>query len=208
MPSLPAGGRFAIVTIRGHGMRWTRQSQVRRHGFRKEACGTPDERAPRTVKSCGPGAATLALRWRKPATGARKAASPGRARISRKAVARGKPGCPGCTCQTRVHSYFASAHGNAGAVGARLSLRPLFEEGATKMQNPGENLPREQWLSSRRRPGPIRRGGNWFWAIVVGFPSIRSDCGYGPRPSPGRPATRNVTPAAPSLALRPLAILV
>jgi hypothetical protein len=39
-----------------------------------------------------------------PATGARKAASPGRARISRKTIARGKPGCPGCTCSlTRVH---------------------------------------------------------------------------------------------------------
>jgi hypothetical protein len=37
-----------------------------------------------------------------PATGARKAASPGRASISRKTIARGKPGCLGCTCQTRV----------------------------------------------------------------------------------------------------------
>jgi hypothetical protein len=37
-----------------------------------------------------------------PATGARKAASPGRVRISRKTIARGKPGCLGCTCQTRV----------------------------------------------------------------------------------------------------------
>jgi len=54
----------------------------------------------RTAKSCGPGAATLALRWREvaPATGARKAASPGRARISRKTIARGRPGCLGCTC--------------------------------------------------------------------------------------------------------------
>ena len=83
----------------------------------------------RTAKSCGPGAATLALRRRKPATGARKAASPGRARISRKTIARGKPGCFGCTCQIRVHSTPRSAHGDAGAVGARLSLRPLFKEG-------------------------------------------------------------------------------
>src|SRR5262245_59608263 len=36
--------------------------------------------------------------------GDKKGRSPGRARISRKAVARGKPGCPGCTCQIRVHS--------------------------------------------------------------------------------------------------------
>src|SRR5262245_33154898 len=48
---------------------------------------------------------------------------------SRKAIARGKPGCLGCTCQTRVHSTLHSAHGDAGAVGARLSLRPLQAEG-------------------------------------------------------------------------------
>ena len=34
--------------------------------------------------------------------GDNKRRSPGRARISRKAVARGRPGCPGCTCQSRV----------------------------------------------------------------------------------------------------------
>jgi hypothetical protein len=63
------------------------------------------------------------------ATGTRKAASPGRARISRKTIARGKPGCLGCTCQNRVHSFATFAHGAAGAVGARLSLRPLTSEG-------------------------------------------------------------------------------
>ena len=51
--------------------------------------------------------------------------SPGRARISRKAVARGRPGCLGCTCQTRVRSSLPIAHGAAGAAGARPSLRPL-----------------------------------------------------------------------------------
>src|ERR1700752_5532941 len=75
--------------------------------------------------------------------GDNKGRSPGRARISCNTIARGKPGCPGCTCQTRVRSTLLSAHGNAGAVGARLSLRPLIEEGATKMQNPGENPSRE-----------------------------------------------------------------
>src|SRR5215470_8083151 len=43
-----------------------------------------------------------------PATGARKAASPRRARISRKAIARGRPGCLGCTCQIRVLSSLLS----------------------------------------------------------------------------------------------------
>src|SRR5262245_30631710 len=59
-----------------------------------------------------------------PATGARKAASPGRAGISRKTIARGKPGCLGCTCLTRVLSFATFAHGAAGAVSVRLSLRP------------------------------------------------------------------------------------
>jgi hypothetical protein len=59
----PAEGRFAIVTKRGLGMRWTRQSQAFRHGLPKGTVWTPDERALRTAKSCGPGAATLALRW-------------------------------------------------------------------------------------------------------------------------------------------------
>ena len=35
--------------------------------------------------------------------GGKRGRSPGRARISRKPIARGKPGCLGCTCQTRVH---------------------------------------------------------------------------------------------------------
>src|SRR5262249_43385554 len=61
--------------------------------------------------------------------GGKKGRSPGRARISRKTIARGKPGCPGCTCQIRVRLLATVAHGAAGAVGARLSLRPLYKEG-------------------------------------------------------------------------------
>src|SRR5215468_2109566 len=75
--------------------------------------------------------------------GDNKGRSPGRARISRKPIARGKPGCLGCTCQTRVRRFQFFAHGAAGAVGARLSLRPLNQEGATRLHNPGENESRE-----------------------------------------------------------------
>src|SRR5207253_10955033 len=79
------------------------------------------------------------------ATVAKTAASPRRARISRKAIARGKPGCPGCTCGlTRVHFCLPVAHGTTGAVGARLSLRPLFEEGQRDCNNPGKTVPRER----------------------------------------------------------------
>ena len=62
--------------------------------------------------------------------------SPGRLRISRKAIARGKPGCPGCTCgSSRVHLCSTpTAHGTAGAVGARLSLRPRSRRGPTTGQ--------------------------------------------------------------------------
>ena len=61
----------------------------------------------RTAKSCGPGAATLASI--RPAcvglaTVTIKAAHRGEHEVSRKAIARGKPGCLGCTCQIRVRS--------------------------------------------------------------------------------------------------------
>jgi hypothetical protein len=153
----------------GRGRRWTRRSQAQRLDFERNQGPAPDEGKPRTAKSCGPGAATLAL----PAgacsrtTGARKAASPGRVRISRKTIARGRPGCLGCTCSlTRVLSFTTFAHGTAGAVGARPSLRPLFEGGrrigSTRAKSRRENaigcLKTESVnsVSSRRRPGAGR----------------------------------------------------
>jgi hypothetical protein len=81
----------------GRGMRWT----LRRQAGSSRRTKTPQ----RTAKSCGPGAATVASSRRAyPAgDGGKKRRSPGRARISRKTIARGKPGCLGCTCSlTRV----------------------------------------------------------------------------------------------------------
>jgi hypothetical protein len=77
----------------------------------------------RTVKSCGPGAATLALRRSElqRGHGGKKGRSPGRARISRKTIARGKPGCLGCTCLTRVHSFATSRTRGCGC-----RRRPAF----------------------------------------------------------------------------------
>src|SRR5262249_38140684 len=89
-------------------------------------------------------------------TGTRKAASPGRARISRKTIARGKPGCLGCTCLIRVRSFATIAHGAAGAVSAWLSLRPLFQR-ADALHNPGKTAPRERGcLIPRITPYPRR----------------------------------------------------
>ena len=110
----------------------------------------------RTVKSCGPGAATLAL----PAgacsriTGARKAASPGRSRISRQTIARGKPGCLGCTCQIRVRSLLPIAHGAFGCIQHPAFPAPSPSEGDAKWQNPGRIAPRERLSTSRIWPPP------------------------------------------------------
>jgi hypothetical protein len=97
---------------------------VRCFGIGRKRCGVRRNRvvlAPRPWRQAG---------GRCPAgDGGKKRRSPGRARISRKAIARGKPGCLGCTCLIRVHSFTTLAHGAAGAVGARLSLRPLSERG-------------------------------------------------------------------------------
>src|SRR6266516_5557502 len=83
----PHEGRFAIVTMRWAGMRWTLWRQARFSRRTK----TPR----RTAKSCGPGAAMLALSlWSDPqVTVANKPAHRGEHEVSRKTIARGKPGC-------------------------------------------------------------------------------------------------------------------
>src|SRR5438046_7031854 len=113
-------GRYAIVTERWRGLRWMLWRQVLAPG---------ENVSRRTAKSCGPGAATLAssrVVSPMPATVAKQAAHRGEHEVSRKAIARGKSGCLGCTCQTRVRSFYHCTRWLAGAVGARLSLRPLF----------------------------------------------------------------------------------
>ena len=62
------------------------------------------------------------------ATVARKAASPGRARNKPSNHCVGKAGMTGCTCGDLLVSFFTFGREAAGAVGARLSLRPLLTE--------------------------------------------------------------------------------
>ena len=109
-------GVCAIVTDVGCGMRWTRAMSAAR------------DVAPRTAKSCGPDAPTLASSWRihsqatvatKPVTGesAKEAVEPLR-REGRSVSAE-----PVCSCAPlSVHV----AHETAGAARTRLSLRPPF----------------------------------------------------------------------------------
>src|ERR1700751_1671816 len=68
------------------------------------------------------------------ATVARKAVHRGEHEVSRKAIARGKPGCPGCTCQTRVHSFTTPAHTVLRVPPAPGFPCALYSRGPTKMQ--------------------------------------------------------------------------
>src|SRR4051812_7198949 len=108
------------------------------------ACRT--KRWRRSAKSCGPGAATLALRWRRLSRRSRgqERPLPGESTYKPPNIARGKPGCLGCTCQIRVRSCLPIAHGAAGAVGARLSLRLSSKERSNALQKPGHITPRER----------------------------------------------------------------
>src|SRR5437763_17156468 len=106
----------------------------------------------RTAKSCGPGAAMLALSCAgisRAATVANKPAHRGEREVSRKAIAQGMSDClrcPVCSCAPFLRTL---AHEIAGAARTRHSLRPLFSEGQ-RICNLGRNAPRARGLSSFR----------------------------------------------------------
>ena len=89
---------------------------------------------PRTAKSCGPDAPTLASSVRKvfpQATVANKPGHRGERDISRKTIARGMPGVSGVTVVTNACAFY-TPHAAAGASSARHSLRPLISESGTE----------------------------------------------------------------------------
>jgi hypothetical protein len=86
--------------------------------------------------------------------GDNKGRSPGRARISRKAVARGKPGCFGCTCQIRVRCFAVFAHGGLRAQSAPGFPCALFEGRANELASPG----RKRVAGMRTHVSPSLRG--------------------------------------------------
>jgi hypothetical protein len=70
--------------------------------------------------------------------GDNKRRSPGRARISRNTIARGKPGCPGCTCGlTRVLFCSTLRTRDCGRSRRPAFPAPSFLRGTTKLQNSG-----------------------------------------------------------------------
>ena len=97
-----------------------------------DAAATRDERrTKRTAKACGLGAPTLALRFAGLSSrndGGKRARSPGRARISRKTIAQGRPDDCGVPVVANACAFY-TAHAAAGATRTRSSLRPLILEG-------------------------------------------------------------------------------
>src|SRR3984885_1250377 len=95
-----------------------------------DAGGAADESAyPRTVKSCGPDAPTLASSFAEATPrgdGGKKARPPGRARNKPLKPSRaGMPGDPGATVVTNSCALLHFAHEAAGATGTRHSPLPL-----------------------------------------------------------------------------------
>src|SRR5947208_10198774 len=120
-------------------MRWTLWRQVH-FSYRTK---TPR----RTAKSCGPGAATLALsRWESvpPATVAKEPAHRGEHEVSRKAIAQGMSECFRCPVCSCAPTMCILAHETAGAARTRHSLRPRFSREAKKLHHSGEIAPRER----------------------------------------------------------------
>src|SRR5438552_6346364 len=114
----------------------------------------------RTAKSCGPGAAMLALSlWsNSQVTVAKKPAHRGERDISRKTIAQGMSECfrcPVCSCAPTVQFL---AHETAGAACTRHSLRPLFRGRQKNLHHSGEIAPREREVMRCRVPCAAQHG--------------------------------------------------
>jgi hypothetical protein len=139
--------------------RSSRQSGAGCHGRRGIARRA---RPRRTVKSCGPGAPTLASSLAKTfrrATVAKKPGTPGRSRISRYPIAQGMPECFGEPVVTNACAFY-TARAATGAQNTRHSLRPPFFErvmiGKTRANHAAGMLTLTQ-NSSLRAQRPVRR---------------------------------------------------
>src|SRR5437764_5819179 len=94
----------------------------------------------RTVKSCGSGAAVLALSWQKQASvgdGGKRAVLREEHEVSRKAIAQGRPECSSCPVCSCAFLLAQIARGTAGAASTRSSLRPPNKRRAKKTQTSG-----------------------------------------------------------------------
>src|SRR5215203_6159066 len=108
----------------------------------------------RTAKSCGSGAAVLALRPREAKllrdNGGKRAVLREEHEVSRKAIAQGRPECSRCPVCSRAVLLAQIARETAGAASTRSSLHPLFSKGANEDANLGRPAPREGESMSTR----------------------------------------------------------
>jgi len=149
--SASAAGQISRITppvsrrMRGVGHRHVRA--VRCDGRRGRARRT---RRKRTAKSCGSGAAVLALSPREAkllrGDGGKKAVLREEHEVSRKAIAQGRPECSRCPVCSCALLFAQIARGTAGAASTRSSLRPLFSRRANEMQTSGD--PRRENVAS------------------------------------------------------------
>ena len=133
-PSVSRQMRGASRSSRTRGeMRWT--LRARRRMRRK-----------RTAKSCGSGAAVLALSSGEASfsrgDGGKRAVLRGEHEVSRKAIAQGRPECSRCPVCSCAVLFAQIARETAGAASTRSSLRPL-NKGGKLIANLGRNAPRE-----------------------------------------------------------------
>src|SRR5207237_5197021 len=129
-------GRSRTSRTRGE-MRWTLK-------------GARRTRRKRTAKSCGSGAAVLALSPREAkllrGDGGKKAVLREEHEVSRKAIAQGRPECSRCPVCSCALLFAQIARGTAGAASTRSSLRPLYlEEGEPRCK------PRAQCVARSRK---------------------------------------------------------
>src|ERR1700733_1953752 len=148
-----------------------------------DAGGAADESAyPRTVKSCGPDAPTLASSFAEATPrgdGGKKARSPGRARNKLLKPSRaGMPGDPGATVVTNSCASLHFAHEAAGATGTRHSPLPpwgsahalcwakesCINSGATRRENAEARLMNTD--SQHFRPSSPPKAGDPVFRVV------------------------------------------
>ena len=150
-----------LVSRRMRGVGHRHERAVRCDG-RESA--TRRARLERTVKSCGSGAAVLALSCARASfagDGGKRAVLREEHEVSRKAIAQGRPECSRCPVCSCAVLFAQIARETAGAASTRSSLRPLISRGRRSFANLGRiSVARSRTsysvvITPRRRSDPV-----------------------------------------------------
>src|SRR5215207_7640360 len=139
----------------------------------------------RTAKSCGSGAAVLALRPREATllrdNGGKRAVLRGEHEVSRKAIAQGRPECFALPCMLVCSFVCANRTRDRGCSKHPVFPAPSIEEGGKLIANLGRLAPREhQCVSCRmgrakRNPSPSAPA-----PALMGFAALYPSCEISP----------------------------